>query len=195
MTRVGGVITLDPVDRKAGLQPHHRYGQQRDQLPDGAEQTAPDILPLLRARRLEPTPDWIKKISDMYLFDRGFGKLSCADLADPKTARCPSPANTKLAAVAGRPPQIGGANASEMGHARSRPRRRFLGGRFCSLHGQPPWNRQGNCDHVPPNTLFSSSLSVATMAAVLKGLPFAAQKQPDSIVGNLDPARGERDMP
>lgn len=136
MTRVGGVITLDPVDRKAGLQPHHRYGRRRDQLPDGAEQTAPDILPLLRARRLEPTPDWIKKISDMYLFDRGLEKLRAPIFPTPKRLAV-IPANTKLTAWLDGLPKS--AEQTLRNGTRSVPtRRRFLGGRFCSLHGQPP---------------------------------------------------------
>ena len=56
----------------------------------------------------QPTPEWIKKISDMHLFDQGWEKLRETDLRQPEAARR-NPGEYPAHAVAGRPAEYGGA--------------------------------------------------------------------------------------
>src|SRR5215469_6050600 len=89
------------MGRTPRLQPHHRYGGRCDQLHEGVEQrrARQALLHLLRARRShaphQPTPEWIKKISDMHLFDQGWEKLRETIFANQKRLGV-IPANTQL---------------------------------------------------------------------------------------------------
>jgi arylsulfatase A-like enzyme len=82
----------------------------------------------------QPTPEWIKKISDMHLFDQGWEKLRETIFANQKRLGV-IPANTH--SMAGWPARIRRSEASEMGYAQFRREEAFhsSGGRFCSLHG------------------------------------------------------------
>ena len=62
-----------------------------------------------------PTPEWIKKISDMHLFDEGWNELREHDLRQPEEARR-DPAGREADALAGRP-------AEELGPALGATRR------------------------------------------------------------------------
>ena len=62
-----------------------------------------------------PTPEWIKKVSDMHLFDKGWNQLRETDLREPEEARR-HPEGRQADALAGRPAQA-------LGSTR-RPRRR-----------------------------------------------------------------------
>ena len=72
-------------------------------------------FPAARTRRITPTPEWIEKISDMHLFDKGWNALRDTDLRQPEEARR-DPAGRQADALAGRP-------AEELGR-RSPPRKR-----------------------------------------------------------------------
>ena len=61
-----------------------------------------------------PTPEWIKKISDMHLFDKGWNKMRETIFANQKKLGVIP--ETQLTAVAGR--------LAEVGYAQCRPRRR-----------------------------------------------------------------------
>ena len=84
----------------------------------------------------QPTPEWIKKISDMHLFDQGWEKLRETIFANQKRLGV-IPANTQLTPWPDGQPEFGGAKLAEMGHAQCRREETFhpSGGRFCSLHG------------------------------------------------------------
>ena len=53
-----------------------------------------------------PTPEWIKKISDMHLFDEGWNKLRETDLRQPEEARR-DPGEHPAHSVAGQPAEVG----------------------------------------------------------------------------------------
>ena len=89
------------VGREAGLQPDHRHGGRGDQVHEGVEcrRAGEAVLPLLRPGGTHaphhPTPEWIKKISDMHLFDKGWNALRETIFANQKKLGV-IPANTQL---------------------------------------------------------------------------------------------------
>ena len=76
-----------------------------------------------------PTPEWIKKISDMHLFDKGWNELREHDLRQPEEARRDS-AGREDDALAGRP-------AEGMGPAHAPTRRSCSSARWKSM--PPIW--------------------------------------------------------
>ena len=78
------------VARPTQLQPDHWHGGQRHPVPQTVERggTRQAVLALLRSRwdprTHQPTPEWIKKTSDMHLFDQGWEKLRETIFANQK---------------------------------------------------------------------------------------------------------------
>ena len=78
------------LPRPPRLEPHHRHGRRGDQPPQNAERGAaqPAVDGLLRAGGTHaphhPTPEWIKKISDMHLFENGWNALRDTIFANQK---------------------------------------------------------------------------------------------------------------
>ena len=64
----------------------------------------------------QPTPEWIKKISDMHLFDKGWERSARADLRQSEAARR-DPGEYPAHALAGWTTRIRRSQAREMGHA------------------------------------------------------------------------------
>ena len=83
-----------------------------------------------------PTPEWIKKISDMHLFDKGWNDLRETDLRQSEAARR-DPAERPAHALAGRQPEFGGAKLRS--GTRSVPTRRSCSSvrRTCSPPTSP----------------------------------------------------------
>jgi arylsulfatase A-like enzyme len=67
----------------------------------------------------QPTSEWIKKISDMHLFDKGWNDFARADIRQPETARR-DPCEYPTHALAGWTTRIRGCPARKMGHAHAR---------------------------------------------------------------------------
>src|SRR5258707_10213173 len=61
----------------------------------------------------QPTPEWIKKISDMHLFDQGWEKLREAIFANQKRLGV-VPANTQLTPSPDGQPEYGGAKLQKL---------------------------------------------------------------------------------
>ena len=80
--------------RQTGLEPDHRDGRRRHRLAcNELNEIDPDkpffcyYVPGGTHAPHHPTPEWIKKISDMHLFDKGWNELRDADLRQPEEAR------------------------------------------------------------------------------------------------------------
>ena len=80
----------------------------------------------------QPTPEWIKKISDMHLFDKGWEKLREQIFANQKQLGV-IPANTQLTPWPDRTSRIRRRQACEMGHAQSPMKRSSSSVRRTSL--------------------------------------------------------------
>ena len=86
----------------------------------------------------QPTPEWIKNISDMHCSIRGWRKLRETTSLAIETTSVIGPARCRTRHVRRMPSPTGRrSKASEMGHAQCRREETFYpsGGRFCSLHG------------------------------------------------------------
>ena len=84
----------------------------------------------------QPTPEWIKKISDMHLFDKGWNESARTDFRQSEAARR-DPAEYQAYALAGRATRIRRSQAREMGHAQRRGKEALHppGGCLCRLRG------------------------------------------------------------
>ena len=80
----------------------------------------------------QPTPEWIKKISDMHLFDKGWNDLREQIFANQKRLGV-IPANTQAHALAGWTTRIRRSQTREMGHAQSPKKRSSSSVRRMSL--------------------------------------------------------------
>ena len=67
----------------------------------------------------QPTPEWIEKISDMHLFDKGWNELREEIFANQKKLGV-IPAGHPAHALARRATRIRRSQAAEMGHAQCR---------------------------------------------------------------------------
>ena len=109
---------------QARLQPDHRHGGRRHQVPEGAERgrARQAVLPLLRARRHARAASARRRNGSTKFkgkFDMGWNELREQIFANQKRLGV-IPANTQAHAVAGRTARIRRSKAAEMGHARRR---------------------------------------------------------------------------
>ena len=90
-----------PLRGQSGLEPDHGHGRRGDPVHEGAQGDRADkpflvyYVPGGTHAPHHPTPEWIKKISDMHLFDGGWNKLRETIFANQKRLGI-MPENAKL---------------------------------------------------------------------------------------------------
>ena len=93
---------------QARMEPDHRHGRRGHRWHEADQRRSTRSKPFFcyyvpggTHAPHHPTPEWIKKISEMHLFDNGWNKLRETDLREPEEARR-DPAGRQAHALAGR---------------------------------------------------------------------------------------------